>query len=239
VTAPVGNEGAPRRRPGRPRSLEPTAEYLAKLDDIVATAAQVFREKGFDGGSLDDVAARLDVSKASMFHYVKSKRHLLYLIFERALSRGIERVRELSQLDDPWERLAALIRFQVEVVAEDGDSFAVFFDNISPRRTRVDIRGKEIEALAERVRTLEREYFQMFVSAIRDASKSGVLAPVDPIYGAQAILGMTSWVYKWFDPNHHDVEQVVQTCIALIDPTRRAKTTATRATKARAKKVSR
>lgn len=212
--AASGGPAAPRRGPGRPRLLEPSAEYLAKQDSIVAAAAAVFHEKGYDGGSLDDVAEMLDITKASMYHYVKSKRQLLYLIFKRALCNGIERARELSKIADPGERLAALIRFQVEIVAEDTSHFAVFFDNLLPGREHTRVRGTG--ELAVQVRSLEREYFEIFVNAVEGATDAGVIGPVDPRYGAHTVIGMASWVYKWFDPSHDDVEQAVQTCINLV-----------------------
>src|SRR5690606_29007945 len=69
---------APPRR-GRPRLTEPTPEYLARREEIVAAAARTFRARGYDSASLDDVAAELDLRKASLYHYVDSKAHLLYL----------------------------------------------------------------------------------------------------------------------------------------------------------------
>src|SRR5207253_8692552 len=70
----VSDDGVPKRRgPGRPRLLEPSPEYVARREEIVAAAAEVFHEKGYDAGTLDDVADALDLRRASLYYYVRSK----------------------------------------------------------------------------------------------------------------------------------------------------------------------
>src|SRR5436309_11157977 len=91
----VSDDGVPKRRgPGRPRLLEPSPEYVARREEIVAAAAEVFHEKGYDAGTLDDVADALDLRRASLYYYVRSKANLLFLIFEHALDMALRRLEE-------------------------------------------------------------------------------------------------------------------------------------------------
>lgn len=199
---------------GRPRQEEPSAEYLAKRRSIVDAAAVVFREKGYERGSLDDVAAVLGIRKASLYHYFSSKQVLLELIFHQALSSELDRLRLLAKIEDPAHRLSALIRFQIEVVVGERDHFSVFFDHLSKRN--FESSGSDEGDTMRHVRALEREYFSTFVDIIRTAIDAEVIPAIDPWYGAQAILGMTSWVYKWFDPSRHDLDTLVESYIRLI-----------------------
>ena len=48
-----------------------------KRDAVLATAAQLFNERGFHATSLDDIAARLNVSKPTLYYYVKNKDEIL------------------------------------------------------------------------------------------------------------------------------------------------------------------
>jgi AcrR family transcriptional regulator len=50
----------------------------------------VFKERGFDQGNLDDDVASLGTGRASLYHFVPSKAHLLYLIFDRAISTTLD-----------------------------------------------------------------------------------------------------------------------------------------------------
>ena len=195
-----------RRRPGRPRHTEPSAAHRQRLEEIVEVAAQVFRRHGYDAGSLDDVAAELELRRASLYHYVRSKAELLHLVFDRAISRALERLEELTSIKDPRERLSALIRHQVLIIAEEPAMFTVFFDY----RPRLD------EAYEAAIRAKERRYIRVYIQAVRSAITAGALPGLDPRYGAQALLGMTSWTYKWFDPDRDDPELIAQAFTQLI-----------------------
>jgi AcrR family transcriptional regulator len=195
------------RRPGRPRLTEPSAEYLQRLDEIIQTAAEVFQRDGYDAGSLDDVAAELDLRKASLYYYVKSKAHLLYLIFDRAISLALQRLEELAATkQDPRERLAALITHQVTLMTESPSLFTVFFDS----RPRLE------SPYDEEIRDKERQYLRWYADAVVVAVEAGVIPKIDARYGAQALLGMTSWTYKWFDPSHDDVSTFAGDLVSLV-----------------------
>jgi AcrR family transcriptional regulator len=202
-------QAATRRQRGRPRQEFPSDEYLARRNEILDIATRVFHEKGYEKGTLEDVAAATGYRKASLYHYVPSKGHLLYLIFDRAITGALQRLQEFSTIGDPARKLEALIRHQAIMVAVEKSLFTVFFDH----RPRLE---REYE---QEIRQKERLYYQVYVDAVADAARAGVIAPVDPHYGAQAVLGMASWVYKWFDPDRHGAEAVAETmCRLLLAP---------------------
>jgi TetR/AcrR family transcriptional regulator, cholesterol catabolism regulator len=206
VTSSPQNDSVKRPR-GRPRQTEPSPGYKARLDQIVQAAADVFHEVGYDAGSLEDVAASLDLRKASLYHYVGSKAKLLYLIFDRALHLALRRLDEVdSSYDDPAERLAVLIAHQVSIVAEERSMFAVFFGD----RPRLD------EQFEREIRSLERQYLRHYVDAVQAAMDAGAIPHGDPYYAAQGILGMSNWIYTWFDSETNDAAAIAEQFIRLI-----------------------
>lgn len=196
----------PVRSRGRPRLAEPSSEYRRRMDDIVVTGAEVFRRDGYRTGSLDVVAQTWELRKSSLYYYVRSKAELLYLIFDRAISLALHRLEELEELTDPAQRLAALIGHQTKLMADEPEMFAVFFDS----RPRLD------ESYERDIRAKERRYVRIYAEAVRAASAAGVIPPIDPRYGAQALLGMAIWVYRWFDPERDDTTELVDSYVRLI-----------------------
>jgi AcrR family transcriptional regulator len=165
----------------------------------------VFREKGYDRGTLEHVGEALNLRGPTLYYYVRSKGNLLYLIFQRGLDLGLTQLDELSKIDDPAERLAALIRHQILAVAREPDLFAVFFDN-APRldkKYRAEIRARE------------RKYLDGFRSAVEAAAQAGVIQVSDVTYAMRAIHTMTTWIYKWIRPGD-DPELLADNCVALI-----------------------
>ena len=200
-------EPAPgRRRPGRPRLEAPSVEYLERRSEILAKASEVFDARGYDAGTLEDVAAAMGMRKAGLYHYVRSKSHLLFLLFDRAWQLGFDRIADIPAIQDPGERLAALIRTHVTLVCEQKSLFSVFFG----RRPRFDDAAETV--FAER----ERRYVGVFARAVRDAGEAGLVPAVDPLQGAMAIIGMTSWVYKWYEPGGATPQEIGDDFVRLV-----------------------
>lgn len=206
--AHASTAGFVKAKRGRPRNLERSPEYEHKLSAIIESAANVFREKGYASGSLDDVAAALGIRKATLYYYVASKAALLELIFERALDLSRKKIDTLQRISDPGERLRALIRHQIQVVTSDPGHFTVFFDHLT-------VAGQAPKK-STHLRAFERAYVDSFLRIVEGAIEVGVIADVSPRYAAQAIIGMTCWTYKWFDPSRHDLEAMVDTCVGLL-----------------------
>lgn len=201
----AGDGGTSRRR-GRPRNLVPSEEYQSKRDEVITVAAEVFRERGYEAGTLDDVAAAMDLRKASLYYYVKSKADLLRLIFDRAISKSLEQIEEYLAIPDPHERLVALVRHQALTVASDPALFGVFFDHRS---------GLAPQDMAE-IAAKERVYVRHFIRAVEDAMAAGALPVGDPRMVADTLIGMASWVYKWMDPDRDDPERFAELCARLV-----------------------
>jgi TetR/AcrR family transcriptional regulator, cholesterol catabolism regulator len=178
------------RRLGRPRHETPSPDYLARKDLILQTAAQIFAAKGYDAGTLDDVAEALDMRKASLYHYVRSKRDLVSLLFVRAFEAGVARLEQAGAIADPRARLIAIIRVFVDEMA-DHPGLVATFSGVRPRFN--DERDAQFEAN-------DRRMIKIVTCAVEDAVRAGVLPAVDARYGALAIIGMVSSVHKWYDP---------------------------------------
>ncbi len=206
MTDARATESSARRRPGRPRHEQPSPDYLRRRREIVDAAASLFEAKGYDAASLDDVAAALDLRKASLYYYVQSKAELLYLVFDRAISRALEDIQAIATNGSAAERLQKLIRHQVTTVTSDPSLFAVFFDQRP--RLESDYEGE--------IREKERRYLRKYVEVVQAAISDHTIAMENPRYAAQLLLGMATWTYKWFDPARDDADAIADAAIHLI-----------------------
>ncbi|HZQ28140.1 MAG TPA: TetR family transcriptional regulator [Acidimicrobiales bacterium] len=203
-----GQEGAEpnsHRRPGRPRHAGPSKEFLARRAEIIGTAAEIFQTSGYEV-SLDVIADSLQLRKASVYYYVHSKAELLFLVFDQAITQALDHLDALALSGSARDRLSALVRHQVQMISSDRRMFSVFFDH------RPELRPEYETQLREK----ERRYLQAFSDAVETAIAEGVLPPMDARYAGQALLGMTSWVYKWFDTTRDDASTFADTAVSLI-----------------------
>ena len=81
----------------------------AKRQEIVATAWEVFRAKGFDGASMSDVAEKLGGSKATLYRYYSSKEELFAAALEQMIGESGSRI--FAGLWDEGELRPRLLEF--------------------------------------------------------------------------------------------------------------------------------
>ena len=73
-------------------------------EDILDAAAQVFRQKGFHGASMQDVATAVSLQKASLYHHVASKQELLLALLDRALGMLTEHISGIAKQEMPADQ---------------------------------------------------------------------------------------------------------------------------------------
>lgn len=59
------------------------AQFAERRRRIVEAAFEVFASRGYQGGSLQEVADRVGMSQTSLLHYFPTKRHLLVAVLDR------------------------------------------------------------------------------------------------------------------------------------------------------------
>lgn len=80
-------------------------------EDVILDAAQeLMVEQGYADMSMDDLAARVGISKATLYHHFSSKEELAIKVIVRAMRRGEEQIKSLDESLPAIERLQAVVR---------------------------------------------------------------------------------------------------------------------------------
>lgn len=138
----------------------PTARKQAKADRravLLASAARLFAERGFDRVSIEDLGAAAGVSGPAVYRHFPGKQAVLAALLvevSEALHDGGQRV--VAAAADDGDALRSLIRFHVD------------FALANPHVIRVQDRDLDSLADADRhtVRTLQRGYVELWVSVL-------------------------------------------------------------------------
>src|SRR5512144_1908903 len=160
-------------------------------NDILEAAAQVFRQKGFHGASMQDIAEAVNLQKASLYHHVSSKQEILLALLDRALELLLERISAIRRQDIPAdEKLSQMIRAYLQILAENTDLSAVLL---------FEHRSLERKQHARHVPNRDK-----FEALWREVLAEGVAAKCfrcdDPALTARAILGIMNWTITWYHP---------------------------------------
>jgi AcrR family transcriptional regulator len=160
------------------------------LDSLLAIAAEVFNERGYDGTSMDDIARRLGITKSAIYHHVSGKEELLRRAVGRALDGWSAVADGAAALDAPAiERLEYLVRGTVGVLEAELPYVTLL----------LRIRGNtqaERDALNRR-----REFDGLVADLVKEAERDGDIRPdVDPAVTARLLFGLVNSLVEWYRP---------------------------------------
>ena len=107
---------------------------------IVQAALEVFARRGYHQASIREIARAADLSLAGLYHYVRGKDELLFLVIDRSLDGLLAKLdAALAEAVTPEAKLLALIRTHLEFAFHQGAALKVI--------------NRDIEALPEPHRT--------------------------------------------------------------------------------------
>jgi AcrR family transcriptional regulator len=170
--------------------------------EILRTAARLFQQQGYDGTSMNDVAAALKLSKGGLYHHFRSKDEILFNLMSHAMEITEERViAPAKQIPDAEERLRAVIRRHIAVVLSERDrEITVMLHENHPLSP----------ALRKRINARKKDYVHFMENLIAEVQRArGSRAIVTPRAAAFALLGMINWIYQWYRPEGSLQEETI------------------------------
>ena len=112
--------------PARPKTCPPAKASAPdnRRADLIRVAARLFREKGFDGTTIRDIAHAVGMRSGSPFYHFANKHELLMAVMEEGLRLGLERTRgAVDEALPATERFTQLVRTHYGILHDAGSDF--------------------------------------------------------------------------------------------------------------------
>jgi len=160
--------------------------------DIIQAAAQIFRQKGYHGTSMQDIADAVHLQKASLYHHVSGKQEILVAILDRAIDLLVEDMQAVLEADlVPEDKLRQAMQTYVNRLTADVDLATVLL-----------LEHRSLEDRLREAHIARRDRFEGFWRAmIREGMEAGAFRKVDARLTAFALLGVLNWMITWYRPD--------------------------------------
>ncbi len=167
-------------------------ESASRERDIVATAARLFKEKGYRATTLEDIAAAVGMLKGSLYYYIRSKEELLYLVVRDPIREVYSELEAIVAADLPFtEKIAQAIANHMTVFHVHYPHIAVYLH---------DYRHL-MDKLEQNVIETPKQYQRLWDTLLRQGIAAGEIRDgVDVTMAGYALLGMCNWAYRWYNP---------------------------------------
>ena len=158
--------------------------------EILKSAAAAFRQRGYHGASVDEIASALEMTKGNLYYYFKNKEEILFACHDYSLDLLLGLMAAVQAEDTaPDAKLRRLILAFVDTILNElhGTALTLNPESLSP-------------VLLKRVIAKRDQFDRGMRAIIQQGIDQGVFAPGDPKMVEFAIMGAVNWISKWFDP---------------------------------------
>ncbi|HWE68153.1 MAG TPA: TetR/AcrR family transcriptional regulator [Acidimicrobiales bacterium] len=169
--------------------------YKARRKLIIETAAQVFKDKGYESASINDIAQQLDTDRASLYYYAASKEELLNEVVNIVLDENLKVAKRISATSgNPRQRLTALIEDMISSYDRNYPFMYVYIQDM----TRI---AEQNVPWAKETVTKTKKFESMIRTMLRDGQASGHFRKDVPLILADfSLFGMINWTHTWYKP---------------------------------------
>jgi TetR/AcrR family transcriptional regulator, cholesterol catabolism regulator len=165
------------------------ARYEARRREVVATAAELFAERGYDGTSISELTAATGLAAGGLYHYIEGKDDLLIAICDELLEPLLERAREIVGTEAPAvEHLRELVAAWVAHVVEHRHHMLVF----TQERQAI-----ESQPRWRRVRSQRKAFEKILDDVLARGEADGSMTFADRRLSLLALLGMVNYTPQW------------------------------------------
>ncbi|WP_313893313.1 TetR/AcrR family transcriptional regulator [Psychrobacillus sp.] len=166
-------------------------KILKKKEEILLSAITIVNRKGYDGATMEEIAAELLMTKGSLYYYFKNKGDLMYQCHNLVLSQATKELEvNLNEEGTAEEILRKMVVTHINYAIEEKETFNLI---IEPRQM---FNEEQIEPVLK----LRKHYSSLFDNVIEKGIATGEFHAKEPIIVRMIVLGAMNWIQQWYKP---------------------------------------
>jgi len=168
-------------------------QTLDRKNQLTKVAQQLFKEKGYAGASMRDMAQNLGIEAPSIYNHISSKQELLSRICFNIANEYLSIIDDITKsgYNHPAFILQSIIEAHVKVVTENIEASAVFHN---------EWRFLE-EPLYSQFIEMRSDYEDYIEGIIKEGVSKSIFKTNNTKLCTLSLLSTLNGIYHWYNPN--------------------------------------
>jgi len=169
-------------------------ERAFRRHEILEAAMRVFAKKGFEGTTVDDIAAEAEFSKGALYFYFKNKEEIFLGIVRMALEQEKDFLAEaLEEKGSNIDKLSKIAQGYFDYVEKNGNLIRILHSESQK------LYASSKEKLKKTLIANRRLAIKGVAKILKEGIKANEIREIDPEMGAVIFQGMiNSVIFNWF-----------------------------------------
>ena len=172
-----------------------------RKSEIIATAANLFKEKGFAAVTMRDIAQALDIKAASLYNHIKSKQEILVLIIIEIAEEFTVNMNEIAISNQTAvQKLEKIINLHVAITIRNPNELAALNNDW------VHLSNPELQYFVQ----MRDDYEQNFRRIIKAGIANHEIKNLNPEVVIFSMLSTLRTLYLWYGKKKTINEQTLK-----------------------------
>jgi AcrR family transcriptional regulator len=202
----------------RRAQVEGDAAYRSKRNELLQIAGDVFKQKGYEASTLNDIAARFGTDRAAIYYYFAGKEEIFQEVFQatakKVLDDNLAEATRVAALGvSAHDKLRLLIEVQIRSYEANYPYVYVYIqEDMGKVAFQTTPWAKEMVRKTRRFETIVND---VITAGIRDGEFRDDLSV--PLV-VKTLFGMVNWTHRWFKPGDrkYTAQQTIDTFSAIF-----------------------
>jgi AcrR family transcriptional regulator len=175
-----------------------------RREQLLDIGRRLFAERGLDGTSIEEIAARADVSKPVVYEHFGGKEGLYAVVVDREVERFIAMATRLLAGDDTMEKFEVAAVELLRYIEDNSDGFRILVRDSNP--------SSGSGTFASLISDIASQVEYILGDVLKDRGYDPKLAPMY----AQMLVGMVAFTGQWWlDARKPELEEVAAHLVNL------------------------
>lgn len=161
----------------------------SRKDEIIAIAAHLFKEKGYNAVSMRDIAKALDIKAASLYNHINGKQEILSTIVLQVAEDFTEGMRKVvTENSSAIKKIEEVIKMHIDITVNNPEGLAALNNDW------MHLENEDLSAFVK----MREDYENDFRLIIKQGIAAEEIKPNHPEVVLFSILSTLRMLYLWY-----------------------------------------